>query len=746
MDPSDITLFDYWRIIRKRKGIIFYVTAVVFLSTIGFTRLQTPIYETMTEVKIDRKEAAPVPAYMADYGPNLATEIQIFKSLAILGKAVERTDVLPDDPDLRLTARYALARKYRGHISVSQVPDSNILSIRVRAQDPDRAVLLANAVVDAYIEERVNGGTQEARAVLAYTKRELAGLEQKISDGERELQKTKYNEKVFAATPEVKAALERLSVEETFAFESDLLRTANELEGLGREIDRRRKSGLMAFLSDNTIPGDYIFSGLKRKLLELEFERALLLIDYTGEHPQVIRQDQLIAETRDRMARLVRRVSRTPLTADMEKSLSLVIEQLYLRSRQEVLNRIVNKTYADSGSLSADDLRYRQLQRNVDRALERYNRTVEKSEQAELAIVSGTVDVVIVSPAVPVRTPVKPDKNVNYLVGLLMGFLLGLLLAFVVETLDTTIGTLEGVEQLLQLPVLGIIPVIHVKRGRLKAFWEGETPADRELRSIREKLVAVFRPETYECDSFKTLRINVLEKVKGGGHKLVLVTSAGEGEGKSTVAANLAVSLAQMGKKTLLIDANVRHPAICRLFGVPRGPGLTEALIGQTPWKETLKTVTDILVGQLNVDDLLRAPGLDNLKIMTSGEPVLHPGEIFNSERLGELLDGVKEGFDIVIVDSAAVLSAPDSSLLAARLDGTVMVYRAGATKREALKRACQQVRAANPNMDGVVLNQLDMDNHLATSFYYRRHHEGPSAGWRRVLQAIFQRACGRQV
>jgi capsular exopolysaccharide synthesis family protein len=178
-------------------------------------------------------------------------------------------------------------------------------------------------------------------------------------------------------------------------------------------------------------------------------------------------------------------------------------------------------------------------------------------------------------------------------------------------------------------------------------------------------------------------------------------------EGKTTTAINLAITIAQMGKRTLLVEADLRKPFLHHAFGIPRDPGLTEVIVGNKDWRECLRTATDLMLGPLGVEKLMTMPNVDKLFLLSSGTPPPNPSEFLNSQRMQDLIAQFREQFDFVIFDCPPILPVTDAAILASKTDGTLMVYRVGKIARSALKRAKVLLENVRGRVLGVVLTGL---------------------------------------
>jgi len=304
-------------------------------------------------------------------------------------------------------------------------------------------------------------------------------------------------------------------------------------------------------------------------------------------------------------------------------------------------------------------------------------------------------------PATEPTAPSNPtDLGTKLLAGLAVGLLLGLVLAFTVESLDTSIGTIEDVESFLAVPVMGLIPDIGPNDLAIPGAPEGRQEAQPFLITLQN-------PSSTIAEAYRSLRTNLDFVALERQIKTIVVTSASRTEGKSTTAVNLAVTMAQMGRKTLLVETDLRKPFLHFAFGIPKEPGLAEAILGNQPWTAVVRTVTDLMLGRLGLDQIVGAPNIDKLHLITSGSPPSNPAEFLNSQRMTELIAAFREQFDIVIFDCAPVLPVTDAAILASKTDGTLLVHRVGTVARAALRRSKTLLENVHGRVLGIVLTGL---------------------------------------
>ena len=422
--------------------------------------------------------------------------------------------------------------------------------------------------------------------------------------------------------------------------------------------------------------------GLQQKLSVLETEKSKLTKIYTERHPDIININEQIEEIRFQMKDL-------PET-----------ELNYARLMREV---------------EINDAIYRELKAKLESA------RIAESEKVE--------DVSLVEPALAPNLPVSPKKAFNYLLGALIGLMLGLTGAFLSEQLDTSIGTIEDVEDFLQLPALGIIPYLRVKEDRkgIRRFLPKKLEGKEKLSHLRKQLVVHYSSTSPIFESYRMLRTNIQNEVKKeeAKGKTIMISSSGPEEGKSITISNLAIAMAQGNLRTLLIDADMRRSVIHNLFGLKRDPGLSNILRGVSKPEDAIKTFADILMGEMGFDEALKLPGLDNLSILTSGSLPSLPSELLSSSDTAALLEKLKERFDLILIDSPPVLAVADATILSSRVDAVILVYRVGKTARSALARAKTQLVDSGAQVKGVVLNNISPELEMRYGYHYHYKYYG---------------------
>jgi tyrosine-protein kinase Etk/Wzc len=318
--------------------------------------------------------------------------------------------------------------------------------------------------------------------------------------------------------------------------------------------------------------------------------------------------------------------------------------------------------------------------------------------------------------------PISPQKQIGALIGGIMGLILGICLAFLIETLDTSIRTIEDVESFVKLPVLGVVPSIPSNLEDGKSIV---TKVKRKILLVRKseaeeayiRSIVHHKPKSPMAEAYRNLRTNL--KISPS-QRVFLVTSAGPREGKTTILTNLGLAVAQKGLKVLLVSSDLRRPALAKTFGLKKEPGLTEAMLGTVKLNDALRSISDIMLGDMELDEIMKTPGIENLWILPSGHLPHNPAEFLESKELPELVEELKARFDVIFFDSPPILLVTDACLLVSKVDSVVLCYEIGRTARDVLLRAKVQLESVDAKISGVVLNHISPETEaMATYPYY---------------------------
>ncbi len=437
------------------------------------------------------------------------------------------------------------------------------------------------------------------------------------------------------------------------------------------------------------------------------------LLEFQQNNPLITNSENLISfQENPRITSLLTEITKLDLEYISLKSRytdewpEVIAVKQNLDNARQRLDEIKSESVNQNQDNSAKEIELFRIKRDIAVSEEIYLMFKMKYEEARIFEAEKVRDVSVLEPAFLPGGPISPNKKLNMILGLVGGLMVGFLFVFVSESFDTTIGRIEDIEEMLDVPVLGIIPSVMLgkKRTIFKKLNKKEI-LNEDFREIQ--LPVLFKPTSVVSEAYRVLRTNLDFVGKNNGGKCITITSSAPKEGKSQTVSNLGLVFAQSGQKTLIVGADFRKPSLYKIFGIEKKPGLSEVLINSVSWRDALKTETDVLMGELEYDKVLKLQGIENLSILTSGTRPPNPAEMLSFPNFGGIIEEIKKEFDVILFDSPPVLPVTDPSILGPKTDGVIMIYQAGATSRYALSRAKQQLESTGTKIFGVVINNI---------------------------------------
>ena len=696
MAQYELNVIDYWLIVKKRKYLILLAAGLVVLFTFLFSEMfkPSPLYEASARVKFDRTStmAQQLMETMSYSNANdLNSQTEFIRGFPVMERVAMELGLVPANvaQDEKRSATYLNTVYNLGQeIKTQREGDTNLIRITATSGQPEMAEKTANSVANAYRLENITTRNRLVMESQRFVEGQLAGLEQQLNNAEEALRAFREREGQVFLTDEARAALE----------------TFTKLEEQHNEVTRKRAEGerqISVLNRTDAVIGNQtgrifteeqnaLLTILNQRLLDLLQERNTLLINYTTDHPQVLEQQKKIDNVRAEMLLELRAKLKT--MQDRETTL--------LDQRDHYRNRYLQFPRAA--------IEMSRLERNVKVNADLLATLKGKHQELQIKSAERIEEVTIVAPAIIPSAPINaPNMELNLMVGSLMGVFLGIVLAFARESFDTSIGTIEGVEEFLKVPVLGVIPQFDGKEMEKAA--RATLPAHASASTVENfsKLICLIDPKSVLSESLRSLRANIQFASMDRKVKSVLFTSAGLGEGKSTCVTNLAIMLAQEGQSVLLVDADLRRPIVHQRLGLERVPGLADALVGSTSWRSHVRSATDLMLGPMGADRVMSTPGLDNLHILTSGSEVGNPNEFLNMNKIKMLVSEMNEEYDLILFDTPPILPVTDAVAFSSCVDGTILVYQVGRIGRNALKRAKFLLDHAQANVMGIVLTNV---------------------------------------
>lgn len=705
LSPREPHLYDYLLTLRKHQWLILsFMLAVVSIVAIGTFRMQ-PVYVATARIEIDKESSNILPFqspdsydYQTDVDNYIETQSKILTSETLALQTI-RSGALAGQPEFSADlssdalASGSLANMkpppelgaFLGSLGVKRVPNSRLLDVTYESTNAQLAAQILNAHIKNFIEQNFQSRYEATTRASTWLTDQLNELKVRVEKSE-----------------DARIAYERQN--QIWALDGDKQNVATQrLADLNRQVtdaqsERMRKQSLYEYakagdmdsvpqIRDNSIVQD-----LLRKRADVYAQYADSLNQYGPNFPKVQRLQSQLKELDG--------------AADKEKKAVIVrLESEYreARQREELLGRALDQQKAEVNQMSERMVQYSILKREAEANKALYDGLLTKLKEAGISAGLRSSNIRVVDPAMVPTYPARPAKTRNIVLSFLVGLVGGIGLALLREYMDNTVKTPDDVERLARLPSLAVVPAFSQPNGdRSSKLLRNVSGVGWNGHDKRIELVAQHLPKSQTSEAFRALRTALLLSQAEHPPQVILVTSALPREGKTTAAANLAVTLAQLGDRTLLIDSDLRKPGVGRLLDLGSGKyaGLSSYLAGAS----SLELVT------------IQHPAIPNLSAIPTGPLPPSPADLLSSHRLADAIAELRTKFKFIVIDSPPIMAATDAVILSVLVDGVLLVVRSGETPKEAFTRTRDLLLSVKCRMLGVVLNAVDPG---APDYYY---------------------------
>ena len=672
-------LQQYLHVLRKRWRLITSVLVVSLAAAFVFTIRQPKIYEATCSLVIEStapqvlenvKEVIEMAASTHEF---YVTQYRIIRSEEIAQRVIDRLG-LDSDPSYGGSAdhsqkpdRQILIERLLKAVKVVGVRDSRIANIVVRDVDPGRATRIANAFADTYMERNLDFKLEGARSAGTWLGEQTVGLRKQLEDSEMELYKFRKERNLLDVNLDDKQGMTRQNLQSLNTKMTDVKARRIEIESI-RKLILAAKSDIGERESLPEIRDNPVVQKLRENYLDLLKIKADLESHYGEKHPKIETiQHQLAAVQRDYSKEL------DNVLKAFDKRYQALVET------ESSLSKWMNHEKQQALELAKLETEYRPLARDAENNNKVYGLINQRHKEINLTGMLRANNVRILDRATPPRLAASPILVLNLSVGVMVGLIFGLALAFAIESMDNTIKTPEAAEELVGAPLLGVVPMLSHAKHHL-------------IADAPERDLAVFKdPTSMAAEACRSIRTNMLFISAQKEFSLFSVTSPGPQDGKTTVAINLAVTMAQAGGRVLLIDADMRKPRIHKSFGLKSDKG-----------------ISSVMAGDVQLNDAICKSEVPNLDILPCGPMPPNPAELLHTERFRQILAQCRGSYDRVVLDSPPIAPVTDPAIIGSVTDGVVLVLRAGHTTREAAQFARRQLADAGARILGLVINKTD--------------------------------------
>ena len=618
-----------------------------------------------------------------------------------------------EDPLLEMRNGLGMAA---GSLKVQPIIGTRIINVTAESTIPDIAANFVNTLVAEYMAQSAQQRTISTQKTSQWLETQLEETRVKVEQAENKLQDfTRKSGGAFVGDEK-----------ETLAS-IKLKQLQMDLSGLQADrIAKQARYEQIKAASPDSLPDivdDALYRQYQTKLADLKRDLAKLNQVFTPANPKVQLVQEQIAE----------------LTADMQKEKELILQR-FKNDYESVLGheQLLARAYAgQAGTVSSQSdkaAQYAQLKREVDLYQSTLNAMLSQVNQSAIASALPTINARVIDPAVVPGVPYKPDATTFEIYGVLAGCGVGVLLVLVIDKFSTwrsnLIFGMPGYSpRVLKVPELGVIPSIESDRGAAEAVsgrkWSRLLPGSvtqRGNQPVQAVLVNSHNNGSIQAESFRlTLTSILLMSHRGRQPKIIAVTSPGPGEGKTTVVSNMAITVAESGRKVLIIDADLRRPRMHTIFGIEKNEGFAELMAyAKANGKGSSRRAPTVCQTQIE--------GVYVLPSGVTGD--LNLSQVFHSPEIPALLDRLSEQFDLILIDTPPMIQFSDARLIARFADGLILVVRSGVTARDSAVTASEQLARDNINVLGTILNDWDAKSNSKNQYpsYYNAYTQSQKA------------------
>ena len=559
---------------------------------------------------------------------------------------------------------------FRSRVHVKVVSGSRLVNLGFTAYDPRLARDAADGLSQLFIEWSLENRVAASKDATGWLSNQLREQQARIRTAERNLQEYQVESGLGNFEERLEMTEQELATLSAAVTQAQMGRV--EKETLVTQLRGTSTTDMAAF---PLVQSDPVVRDHREALSALRDERRRLSRELGHKHPRMI---ELASQIDTGEARLN--------TAIRDTSERLASQAETGRQQETELRQQLAAAEEGSQGLAQVAVEYRVLQRELESAQELFQSLLKRTQETGLESELRSTNVRLIEKARYPAAPFSPNRPRNYKLGLLIGLALGIGLSLLVENLDNTIKTPEDFKEAFDLPLVGVVPLVEVRPT---------IPTVQRLGSEA--------PQSAVAEAYRLLRTNLIFSAPGTEGRVLMVSSASPGEGKTTTVANIAASFAQNGAKVLALDADLRRPTLHQHFSIRKAPGLS-----------------DLIVGKSTPSEAVQVTRFKGLHVLPCGYVPPNPAELLGSRSMKEILAAFRDHYDWVLVDTAPILAMADTAVACPHADGLLLVVAAESTPRPAIGRAIDQILSVGGKVLGAVLNRVNLQRN---AYYYSQYY-----------------------
>ena len=704
------SLSDYWRVLQKRKWTVVVSMVVVFITAGLISVRMTPIYDASTKIMISQRAANPLNFKDGDtsQGPgnlqeDIDTQVRILQSDTMAQLVISRLNLdtrpefagkaqTPSSGGITVTEsatqerarQEQLIHRFLGSLKVQQVPNTDLIEIKYSNPDPGLAAEIANAITATFIEQNIQARYDSTMQAANWLSKQLADLQIKVESSQAKLIQYQRDHGIVGADDKQNLTIDKLGElnKELTQAQADRIQK----ESLAQIATTSNPEALSSVLQDP------VLIGLRQQQTQLQAQYALLSTEFGPGYPKVLelknQLDQVDRSFKEEVQNSVNRIQN-----DFQTSLN----------REQMLQNALSQQTGVADQLNENAIEYKVLKQEADSNRQLYDGLLQKLKEASLSAGLESSNIRIVDKARVPLHPARPNIPMNLEFAVLIGLVGGVAIAFSLEALDTTVRTPDQAENVSGLPTLGVIPLQSIFEGAVTSIAKAHLLKKMPRGSGSPRpLISYFEPQSEVAEAYRALRTSILLSSVSQPPRSILVTSSVPQDGKTMTCVNVAIVLAQQGKRILLVDADMRRPSIHKAFGLRGNMGLS-----------------NILTGGAKISDTIQATVQPNLFVIPAGQIPPHPSELLSSSLMQDLIRKWREEYDHVIIDSPPVISVTDAVLLSVQTDAVLLIIRSGQTTTAHVRRTRNLLQSVKASLLGIVVNAADLSSPDYYYYYY---------------------------
>ncbi len=716
--PKQVDLLDYWRTLVKRRWIVITFLLVAVAATAIFSLTETPMYRATAQLLIEKTTLNVLPtnemAVVDTSGPEFyKTQNKILESRSLAREVIKRLNLvhhpelkgeLQKKGDAPLTATSetpsvpgaaslddtALVEAFLKKLKVELIPNSRLVSVSFESFDPNLATQMANTLAQAYIDWNLGLRIKAQQNVSFFLEEQVKEARGRLGGSEQAIQE--YREKHGVTVISAQAAKEAggqqdVSRQKLMQVNAQLVEaTKNRIEA---EIKYKKA---LQFLRDpekaESIPdavNSPVIIAIKEQEVKLLREKGEKSEKFGPKHPITVSLNQEIENLRKKKLGEIHYIVEA-----MKAKYDVALTQ------ENSLKKVLASSQNETISRDKVAIEYQVLQQETESNRALYDMLLKRLKETNITEESRAINIHVVDLADIPKLPVKPRVGLNIILAVLTGLVLGGGLAFFMEYLDTTVKTPEDLKNQFNLPYLGSVPNYQI-----------EDPGHAQ-----SGLIVLNNPQSIASEAYRGVRTGILFSTPGPSPRSLLITSAWGREGKTVTCANLAIAMAQSGQRILLLDADLRRPALHKMFNGKNEKGLSNILVRGEDWRG-IKITTS----------------LPNLDFIPSGPLPPNPAELLGSDFMQDLIRDLSQEYDRVMIDSSPVMAVTDPVVLSRFVEGVVLVINVGETGRDVVANSLKRLQDVQAHVRGAVLNIVDRGK---DGYYHYQHYNYREEGGRR--------------